>query len=43
MTKTDEDILKTVKYLLQMVYVPEYFCMYLNSQRNLMFLHSFES
>ena len=26
-----------------MVDVPEYFCMYLNSQRNLTFLHSFES
>ena len=43
MTKTDEDILKTVKYFMQMVDVPEYFCMYLNSQRNLTFLHSFES
>ena len=28
---------------MQMVDVPEYFCMYLNSQRNLTFLHSFES
>ena len=42
-TKTDEDILKTVKYFVQMLDVLEYFCMYLNSQRNLMFLHSFES
>ena len=30
-TRTDEDILTTVKYFIQMVDVPEYFCMYLNS------------
>ena len=42
-TKTDEDILKTVKYFMQMVDVPEWFYMYLNSQHNFMFLHSFES
>ena len=41
--QTDENILKTIEYFIQMVDVPEYFCMYLNSQRNLTFLHSFES
>ena len=38
-TETDEGIFKTVKYFIQMVDVPEYFCMYLNSQHNLMFLY----
>ena len=42
-TKTDEDILKTVKYFIQMVDVPEYFCMYLNSQCNLTFLHTLKA
>ena len=36
-------MLKTVKHFGKMVDVPEYFCIYINSQCNLTFLHLFKS